>query len=66
MATVAIELTGCQRAAALVVGEQNRRHGDRLGDRTRDAPAAEAFGGHHQVDRIGADAVELLGHRPAP
>ena len=66
MATVAISSPEASADAALVIGQQDRCDGDRLGDRTGYAPAAQAFGGHHQVDRMGADAVELLGAPSAP
>ena len=57
------QLARRQRRAAVVVGEQNRCHGDGFGDRAGYAPPAEPLRGDHQVDRVRLDAVELLRHR---
>ena len=56
------QLAGGQRRAAIVVGKQNRHHRDGFGDGSRHAPAAQAFAGHHQIDRVGTDPVEFLRH----
>ena len=56
------QLTGRQCGAALVVGEQNRRHRNGFGDRARHVPVAEPLQRHDEVDRVRLDAVELLGH----
>jgi hypothetical protein len=56
------ELTGCQCAATVVIGEQNRCHSDGFGDRTGHTPVSEAFGGHHEIHRVRVDSVEPFGH----
>ena len=54
------ELTGCQRADPLVVAQQNRSHRNGFDDRAGHTPPAQPLHGHHQIDRMGVDAVELL------
>ena len=52
------QLTGRERTAALVVGQQHRCHRDGFGDRAGHAPVPESFGGDHEVHRVCVDAVE--------
>ena len=57
------QLTGRERTAAFVVGEQNRCHRDGFGDRAGHTPVPESFGGDHEVDGMRLDAVEPFGYQ---
>ena len=54
------QFAGSQCGAAVIRGQQDRRDGDRFGDRAGHTVRADALQGHHQIHRVGSDSVVVL------
>jgi hypothetical protein len=56
------EVTGGDLGGPFIAREQNWCHRDGFGNRSGHAPAPQSFTRHHQINRVGSEAVEVLRH----